>query len=117
MLWRGATRRCAYCGHGHLFRRWFSVVDRCPNCGFRFERVEGHWIGAIGMNTIVAFGLMLVSIVVGILVTYPDVPFLPLAGTAVAIALFVPVVFYPFSRTLWTAVDLWMTPPTEADFA
>ena len=30
MMWRGATRRCARCGSGHLFRRWFTMVRRLP---------------------------------------------------------------------------------------
>lgn len=102
------------CGSNHVFRRGFLIRERCPRCGFKFERVEGHFIGAIAMNTIVAFGLMLVAIVVGIVLTYPDVPFLPVATVAVAIALVVPLAFLPASRTLWTAVDLWMR-PAEAD--
>ncbi len=114
LLWRGATRRCPLCGSGHLFHRWFFIRERCPRCGFWFERVEGHWIGAIAMNTIVAFGLMLLALVGGIVLTYPDVPFLPLAVSAVGIAVVVPLVFLPASRTLWTAVDLWMR-PAEAD--
>jgi uncharacterized protein (DUF983 family) len=114
LLWRGLLRHCPLCGSGHLFRRWFLIRDHCPRCGFRFERLEGHWIGALAMNTIVAFGLMLGSIVVGIFLTYPDVPFLPVAVVAVTIALVVPLAFMPASRTLWTAIDLWMR-PAEAD--
>lgn len=105
------------CGSGHLFRRWFVIAERCPQCGFWFERVEGHWIGAIAINTIAAFGLMLLAIVVGVVTTYPDVPFLPVAIAAVAIALVVPIAFLPSSRTVWTAVDLWMRPAEPEEFA
>lgn len=116
LLWRGFWRRCPMCGSRHVFRRWFIIRERCPRCAFKFERVEGHWIGAIAMNTIVAFGLMLVAIVVGAWVTYPHVPFVPVATVAVGIALIVPVVFLPSSRTLWTAIDLWMTPADPLEF-
>ena len=68
------------------------------------------------MNTVVSLGLMLVAIVVGIVVTYPDVPFAPVAGVSVGIAVVVPLVFLGPSRTLWTAVDLWMRPPEAAEF-
>ena len=98
------------CGSGELFRRWFVICERCPRCAFKFERVEGHWIGAIAINTIAAFGLMLASIVVGAFLTYPHVPFVPVVTVAVSIAVLVPVLFLPSSRTLWTAIDLWMTP-------
>ena len=104
------------CGSGQLFRRWFVICERCPRCGFKFERVEGHWIGAIAINTIAAFGLMLLSIVVGAFLTYPHVPFVPVVTVAVSIAVLVPVLFLPSSRTLWTAIDLWMTPADPLEF-
>ena len=34
------------CGAGHLFRRWFTMAERCLRWRFRLERIEGHWIGA-----------------------------------------------------------------------
>lgn len=116
LLWRGLVRHCPMCGSGGVFRHWFVIRERCPGCAFKFERVEGHWVGAIAVNTIVAFGLMLLAIVVGAALTYPDVPFVPVTAVAVGIALVVPIVFLPSSRTLWTAVDLWMTPADPLEF-
>ncbi|MFV0259346.1 MAG: DUF983 domain-containing protein [Acidimicrobiales bacterium] len=116
MLWRGATRRCPYCGSGHLFRWWVEMVDDCPRCGLHFERIEGHWIGAIGMNTIISFGILLIATVIGVIVFLPDIPVVPLVLVNVAIALFVPILIHPISRTFWTAVDLGMTPAKPEDF-
>ncbi|MFV0525428.1 MAG: DUF983 domain-containing protein [Acidimicrobiales bacterium] len=116
MLWRGATRRCPYCGSGHLFRRWVDMVEDCPRCGLHFERIEGHWIGAIGMNTIFSFGILLIATVIGVIIFLPDIPVVPLVLVNVAIAVFVPVLIHPFSRTFWTAVDLGMTPAKPEDF-
>ena len=116
LLSRGLVRRCPICGSGHLFRHWFVICERCPRCAFKFERVEGHWIGAIAINTVAAFGLMLASIVIGAFLTYPDVPFAPLVTVAVSIAVAVPLLFLPSSRTLWTAIDLWMTPADPLEF-
>jgi uncharacterized protein (DUF983 family) len=53
MVGRACLRHCPVCGSGHLFRRWFSMVERCPRCALRFERIEGHWTGDLGINTIV----------------------------------------------------------------
>ena len=41
MFWWGTTRRCPRCGSGHLFRRYFTMVDDCPRCGLHFEREQG----------------------------------------------------------------------------
>ena len=86
------------------------MVERCPGCGFRFERESGHWIGALGMNTVISFGTLLATIVVGIVLTAPDIAVAPLTLAATAAALFVPVLAFPFTRTLWSAIDLMMRP-------
>jgi uncharacterized protein (DUF983 family) len=110
MLWRAATKGCAVCGERRLFHRWFTMKDRCPRCGLRFERIEGHWTGDLGINTVVSFGVLLITLFVGVFTTYPDVPAAPLLLIALGVAALVPFVFYPFSKTIWLAIDLLMRP-------
>lgn len=112
---RAILLRCPVCGQGRLFRRWVKMVDRCPRCGFRFERREGQFIGAVGVNTIAVFGLLLIALVVGFIATAPDIAVGPLLVVGLVIALLGPVVFYPFSKTLWTAIDLVMSPLEEEE--
>ena len=107
---RGLFGRCPVCGSRHLFRRWFTMTERCPDCSLLFERVDGHWIGAIGVNTVVVMGLMLIVLFATTMLTYPDpIPF-ALLGVEVAIAGLGPLIFFPASRTLWSAMDLLMRP-------
>lgn len=118
LMLRGLFGRCPVCGGGHLFRRWFTMVERCPTCSLRYERVEGHWIGAIGTSTVCVMGLMLIILAVATFSVYPDPPpIAPLLGAEILIALVGPLVFFPASRTLWTAIDLLMRPllPGEVD--
>lgn len=110
MLFRAARRRCPVCGQGGLFSRWFTMVDRCPRCGLAFARVEGHWLGALGLNTIVSFTLLFVVVVVGLVLSYPEFRIVPLLVAAVLTAVVFPLVFFPLSRTVWTAIDIWMRP-------
>ncbi len=115
MLRRGLARRCPLCGSGGLFRRWFTIVDRCPRCGFRFERIEGHWLGALGMNSIVSFTAVLIGVVVAFLLTWPDGSTAAGVVGVVVVAVAVPLVFYPVSKTLWSAIDLAMRPLEPED--
>jgi uncharacterized protein (DUF983 family) len=115
LLRRGLARRCPLCGSGGLFRRWFTIVDRCPRCGFRLERVEGHWLGALGMNTIVSFAAVLVAVIVGFVVSYSDESPTAAVVGIVATAVVVPLAFYPVSKTLWSAIDLAMRPLEPED--
>lgn len=110
MLGRGLTMACPACGQRRLFHRWFTMVEDCPNCGLHFERIEGHWIGAIGINTIVSFAVLGIVVIVGLILTYPDGSTLRLILVAVATAVIGPTVFYPMSKTLWTAIDVAMRP-------
>jgi uncharacterized protein (DUF983 family) len=109
LLRRGLTVRCPLCGGRGLFQRWFTMVDRCPRCRLRTERVEGHWLGSLGMNTIVSFAAVLLAVVVGVLLGYPDALTVAVVGV-VATAVIVPIAFFPVSRTLWSAIDLAMRP-------
>ena len=117
MLARGLARRCPVCGQGGLFTSWFSLAERCPRCGLRFERIEGHWLGAVGLNTIVSFSVLFVVVVAALVASHPEYDPVPLAVAATSAAVIVPLAFYPSSKTAWTAIDLAMRPlePGEAD--
>lgn len=100
-----------------MFRRWWWMSERCPTCTLRFERVHGHWIGSLGTNTTVVFAVMFLVLLVGSLLSFPEPPGAWLLWTEVGLAVAGPVLFFPPSRTLWTAIDLLMRPlaPGEVD--
>jgi uncharacterized protein (DUF983 family) len=101
----GMTKRCPRCGNGHLFRGWFTIVERCPRCGLRFEREEGYWVGAMAINLGVTLAVFVVVFAIGIALTAPDIPVIPLLAILVPLMIIVPIAGYPFSKTLWMAID------------
>ena len=112
MVLRGLVRRCPNCGAGRLYRHWFRMVDKCPRCGHIFDREEGFWLGAFVINfavTEVALGLVCAGY---ILVSASDnsssTPIGPWLAAGLAVAIIVPLFFYPFSKTIWAAIDLVM---------
>jgi uncharacterized protein (DUF983 family) len=105
MLWRGATKRCPRCGARRLFRGWFTIVERCPSCALRFEREEGYWAGALAINIGVTAAVFAIVFVLAIALTAPDIPVVELLVILVPLMVVVPIVYYPFSKTLWMAVD------------
>jgi len=106
MFWRGFTMRCPRCGSGRLFRRYFRMVADCPRCGLHFEREQGYWSGALAINIIATGGLFAIAFVALLVATIPHVPVAPLLAVLVPIAVLGPIVYYPFSKTVWVAVDL-----------
>ena len=111
MLGRAATRRCPRCGAGKLFHHWFAMVHNCPRCGMKFEREPGYWTGAIAINTIVIGGLFTIVLVVTMILTVPDIPWVTVLMLVVPLMTIGPMVVYPFSKTLWLAVDLGFLQP------
>jgi hypothetical protein len=58
-----------------------------------------------------------VVLVVGSVLTYPDLALVPIVVAALAVTVVTPIVFYPFSYTLWAAADLAMRPLEPAELA
>ena len=73
-------------------------------------------VGAITINTILTFGAILVVLVVGMIVTYPEISVVPIVTGCLIVAVLVPIVVFPFTYTIWGAIDLAMHPlqPAEA---
>lgn len=115
VLGRGVLGRCPNCGQRRVFRRWFHMVDRCPNCGIFFEREEGYWTGAVAVNTIVTELVFAIVLVIGVIWTWPDIPITPMLIIALVLNGIFPIFFYPYSKTIWMALDLVLHPLEERE--
>ncbi len=89
------------------------MVERCPQCDLLYERIDGHLTGALGINTVLSIVAVFVVGIAGFILTYPELPLAPLVTSVVAVAVLFPIVFYPFSKTVWTAIDLRIRPPED----
>ncbi len=113
MLGRALLKRCPLCGAGKLFTRWFRMKERCPGCGYRFEREEGFFLGAYVINLAIAQGMVILLAVVPLIVRLagdPDASIAPFIVGGVIGAVVAPMIFYPWSKTIWTAFDLMLRP-------
>lgn len=100
-LGRGLRKRCPVCGSGELFTSFFTMRERCPGCGLTFEREEGYWLGAMVVAMTVVIVLFAAVFVGGMLVTWPDVPWNTLLVVTVILNGVVPVLLYPWFKTVW----------------
>ena len=58
------------------------------------------------INTTITFASILTVFVLGMVLTWPDVPWTILLVITVFVAGVVPVVWYPLSKTVWQAIEL-----------
>ena len=112
---RALTRRCPYCGHPGVYEGYLGLRERCPACGVTFEREEGYFLGAYALNLVVA---ELLGLGLAILLIFRtglrDLDLIWQEAIAVALAVAFPVMLFPFSRTVWIALDLTFHPPESA---
>ncbi len=84
--------------------------DHCGVCGYSFEREEGYFVGALIVNIAVAEAWFFALFMVVVIATSPGVAWGPLLIVALVTNGLLPVVFYPYSKSLWMAVDLAVHP-------
>ena len=98
--------RCPRCGGGDILINWFNLKRSCPTCSLAFERGEesDYWLGAYTVNLVVAEGTSVLIALLMLKMFWPDIgPALWVGATMVILS---PIAFFPFSRTLWLAIDL-----------
>jgi uncharacterized protein (DUF983 family) len=99
---------CPRCRAARIFRKSIftgfpRMQERCPNCGLKFEREQGYFLGAM----YISYGLALITIVGLGLLLWASTSW-PLQRIALwAILLFLPLAptLTLFSRVLWIYLD------------
>lgn len=110
--------RCPNCGAKGIFESFGKLRKRCPECGLWLERGEGdYYLGAYMVALIFVESLFALGFVAVLLITWPDPPWDTIQwGGAVVLAAGV-IVCYPFSKTIWLAIDLMFRPVTPDDLS
>jgi uncharacterized protein (DUF983 family) len=108
MVGRALLRRCPWCGGKKAwFLGWFRKAERCPSCGLRWSRGQDGWeLGAMTVAVVITGGAVMTLLIVGIIVSYPDIAVVPMTIIGVGLAVVVPILTYPFTHTLFSAFDL-----------
>ena len=116
---RGVLKKCGRCGAGHLFDGWFEQKERCPGCGLKFEREPGFFVGAYLINFAIVIVLLFVLCMgfVAMKAIDHDAAVAPIVVAGLVISVLAPVAFYPYSRTIWSAFDVGMTPLEPQEIA
>jgi uncharacterized protein (DUF983 family) len=108
---RALVLRCPHCGGRGLFASWFRMKASCPSCGLRLDRGErGYQVGSYMLN-IIAAELIFMALFLGILfATWPSPPWTLLQYGGALLMVLAPVALYPFTKTVFLAMDLTVRP-------
>ena len=101
-----------------MFLSWFRMCPNCPACGQHFDREPqgGYWIGSYTINLMVTEAALAVLFVSVLFATWPAPPWDLLLYAEVGVALALPPLIFPFTKTLFIAIDLTFRPDEPEDF-
>ena len=118
MFTRAALRRCPHCGGRKSFiKRWLGRYERCRTCGVEWHREHGFELGPIALNVVFTFFSLSVIMIVAFVTTAPDYNVAGLMALVIGAAIVLPLIFHPFTYTLWLAFDLAVHPPDQRELA
>jgi uncharacterized protein (DUF983 family) len=87
------------------------MYERCQVCGWRFEREEGYWTGAIAVNLLVTELFVTVAVVA---MAVAGVPLLTMLVIGLPATLALPLLFHWHAKSLWMSIDFILHPVESA---
>lgn len=115
---RALLLRCPACGGHPIFTNWIRMAERCPGCNLALSRNEsGYSLGGFWLNMLFAEGTTILLFIGTLVATWPDAPWTLLQYGLPVLALLSPLVFFPFSKTLFLALDLTVRPASPDERA
>lgn len=104
LLKRGLLLQCPYCGQGGIIKYPFWIKTCCPRCGYRFEPEPGYFVGGYAINLV---GAEIVGVIIIVIILLrSNLSLYQQEALAIGTAILLPVIFFPWSRTMWMALDL-----------
>jgi uncharacterized protein (DUF983 family) len=116
LLWRAVTRACPSCGGRPIFASYWKLRERCPSCDIKLERGEQGYVVGTYMFNLVASELIFAAVMITwVLHTWPDVPWNTVQYSGVTLMICLPILFYPFARSLFLAAHIFFLPQGDTD--
>lgn len=101
-----------------MFASFLHMKSSCSHCGLKFNRGEhDFFIGAYTVNLIGAELIVTIAMVIGIIISWPDVPWNALLYGLIPLAVLAPLLTYRYASALWLTLDLRFRPAEDSDFA
>jgi hypothetical protein len=77
---------------------------------------QEDWLGAFTLNFIVTEVIFAAWLAIVVVATWPEPPWTAIIWIGVIQMCVTPILFYPFSKAVWLAVDLVFRPAGSEDF-
>jgi uncharacterized protein (DUF983 family) len=109
-LARGLKGQCPNCGSRGVHDGLWELQDACPSCRHTFLREDGYWVGAMTVLMALIIFFFFLAFAVGVLLTWPDVPWTTVAYATIGVNALVSLLAYGWAKTIWVGLDLAFNP-------
>ncbi len=101
---RAMCLKCPQCGESRLFHHWVLMYPACRHCGLKYEREPGYFLGSIYVNYgLTAMTTTAAYVAFHFILGYSNLWVVP---PLLAYCILFPILFFPFARAYWLAMDL-----------
>ena len=107
------SNRCPHCEKHPIFESWVRMSPACKNCGTRFERESGYYIGAMIAAYFLGVFLALPTLLIAVFAFQLDMG-LAIVLSSAQILLMQPLLFR-YSRILWIRIEAALTQAVNRD--
>jgi uncharacterized protein (DUF983 family) len=104
LISRALLRRCPQCGGKGIFKNYLELRETCPTCAYRFDREEGYFLGSYGIGVVLSGLIPLILLIFAF--KYTDLDWVTLELIFIPMAILLPLILFPFTRTMWMMIDL-----------
>ena len=105
-LIRGITGACPRCGSHKTHIKYFNIRKNCIKCDLLFDKEPGYWTGAMALNVALTSTVIVLGLVIGLVVTSPNIAVVPIILALLPIAIFT----HTHILCGWQSImDLWLS--------
>jgi len=99
--------RCVLCGEEPLQKKgsWLIFRQGCPRCDYNYEREAGYFSGA---SWVIGYTFLVITVMIpmiSLVILLPEINYLIIVGIGSLFAVFLGLLFSPFSKSLWMYLD------------
>jgi uncharacterized protein (DUF983 family) len=99
---RALRKICPNCGQAPMFKSFFKMHDKCPNCGVVYERENGEYVASMYLSIFIT-GLIFIFLFI-VLEYILKVSLATQLWVLMPVIGLFPVWFYPLSKSIWAGV-------------
>jgi uncharacterized protein (DUF983 family) len=101
------SNHCPNCGQGSVYKTLITMNETCPECGYKFEKESGYFLGSLSITYTISF---LIILPMFLILLFSNQPLWLIIGAPTLTAILLNPLIRRMARLIWIWVDYSVTP-------